>query len=193
MTPSPFFDGPAAAVAQCQLQTRWGPTLLRRTARGLSGIWHVDQAHFPTAQTLPDEPQHPWFEQTARLLEDWLNLAVDPPLPPLDPQGTAFQRAVWALLLTIPRGAWSSYGALALQLGDTKKSRAVGAAVGRNPIGILIPCHRVLGSQKTLTGYAAGLPMKRCLLSAEGVPYVEALDHLAQHSDTRQLELLPSV
>lgn len=158
-------------VAQCHLPTRWGPTLMRRTAQGLAGLWLDTQAHHPGWLNLPDEPEHPWFQQALQLLEDWPTLRSDPALPPLDPQGTEFQRQVWALLLRIPRGGHSSYGALARQLGDPNKSRAVGAAVGRNPIGVLVPCHRVLGADGSLTGYAGGLAMKCALLDAEGVDY----------------------
>ncbi|MBB5204163.1 methylated-DNA-[protein]-cysteine S-methyltransferase [Inhella inkyongensis] len=173
-------------VGQCRIDTPFGPTLMRRTAAGLAGLWHDEQAHHPGWQTLPDEPDHPWFRHTQALLNHWAGLNADPALPPLDPQGTPFQQRVWALLLQIPRGRWTSYGELARRLGDPKKSRAVGAAVGRNPIGVLIPCHRVLGHDCSLTGYAGGLPMKRQLLDWEGVAYREN----SMGSDARQLSLL---
>ena len=174
-------------VAQCQIPTRWGPTLMRRTAHGLAGLWHDEQAHHPGWQALSDEPEHPWFQRTRELLDGWADWPADPSLPPLDPQGTPFQKQVWTLLLEIPRGGWTSYGELARRLGDPNKSRAVGAAVGRNPIGVLIPCHRVLGSDGRLTGYAGGLPMKRSLLDMEGISYREN----REASDSRQLALLP--
>jgi methylated-DNA-[protein]-cysteine S-methyltransferase len=85
----------------------------------------------------------------------------------LRPAGTAFQRAVWDLLLGIPYGHTTSYGALALELGDPRKVRAVGLANGRNPISIVIPCHRVIGADGSLTGYGGGLPRKRQLLDLE--------------------------
>ena len=85
----------------------------------------------------------------------------------LRPAGTAFQRAVWDLLLAIPYGRTTSYGALALELGDPRKVRAVGLANGRNPISIVIPCHRVIGADGSLTGYGGGLPRKRHLLDLE--------------------------
>lgn len=158
-------------VSQCHLATRWGPMLMRRTALGLAGLWSDSQVHHPGWQPLPGEPDHPWFVRTRELLDAWDSFRVDPELPPLDPQGTPFQLSVWALLRTIPRGGHSSYGELARRLGDAKKSRAVGAAVGRNPIGILVPCHRVLGADGSLTGFAGGLAMKMALLDAEGVDY----------------------
>ncbi|MFM7203126.1 MAG: methylated-DNA--[protein]-cysteine S-methyltransferase [Myxococcota bacterium] len=86
---------------------------------------------------------------------------------PLAPVGTPFQRRVWALLQEIPYGETWSYLELARRLGDVKAIRAVGTANGANPIGILIPCHRVIGSDGTLTGYAGGLERKRALLELE--------------------------
>lgn len=86
---------------------------------------------------------------------------------PLDPQGTPFQLSVWEVLRTIPYGKTISYGDQARQLGDVRKSRAVGAANGRNPISIIVPCHRVVGSTGKLTGFAAGLDAKAWLLHHE--------------------------
>jgi methylated-DNA-[protein]-cysteine S-methyltransferase len=83
--------------------------------------------------------------------------------------GTPFQRRVWSALREIPVGRTVSYGALAQQLGQPSAARAVGLANGRNPIGIVVPCHRVIGSNAALTGYAGGLARKRWLLEHEGV------------------------
>jgi methylated-DNA-[protein]-cysteine S-methyltransferase len=85
----------------------------------------------------------------------------------LAPQGTPFQQAVWRALQDIPYGQTTSYGALARQLGNPKASRAVGAANGQNPLAIVIPCHRVVGSTGKLTGYAGGLDTKQALLAFE--------------------------
>ena len=85
----------------------------------------------------------------------------------LRPAGTDFQRAVWDLLLGIPYGRTTSYGALALELGDPRKVRAVGLANGRNPISIVVPCHRVIGADGSLVGYGGGLERKRVLLAHE--------------------------
>lgn len=87
---------------------------------------------------------------------------------PMAPQGTEFQRQVWEELQTIPYGRTLSYGELAKRLGNPSLTRAVGAANGANPIAILIPCHRVIGSDGSLTGYAGGLERKRFLLELEG-------------------------
>lgn len=93
--------------------------------------------------------------------------------PTLNPTGTAFQQAVWAILRTIPYGATTSYGTIARRIEQKTKKRmsaqAVGGAVGRNPISIIIPCHRVLGADGNLTGYAGGLDKKEYLLGLEGV------------------------
>jgi methylated-DNA-[protein]-cysteine S-methyltransferase len=85
----------------------------------------------------------------------------------LDLVGTAFQRRVWAALLTIPYGETRSYGEIALQIGSQGAFRAVGLANGQNPIGIIVPCHRVIGSNGSLTGYGGGLDRKRALLELE--------------------------
>ena len=85
----------------------------------------------------------------------------------LRPAGTAFQRGVWDLLLGIPYGETTTYGTLAAELGDPRKVRAVGLANGRNPISIVVPCHRVIGADGSLVGYGGGLERKRALLALE--------------------------
>ena len=87
---------------------------------------------------------------------------------PLEPEGTEFERAVWSALLTIAYGQVRSYKEIAVQIGRPKACRAVGRANGLNPISIIIPCHRVIGSNGSLTGYAGGLPLKEQLLKLEG-------------------------
>jgi methylated-DNA-[protein]-cysteine S-methyltransferase len=87
---------------------------------------------------------------------------------PVDPAGTHFQQRVWSAVAAIRFGETTSYGAIAADLGGTEKARAVGAAVGANPIPIIIPCHRVIGSDGSLTGYGGGLRMKIWLLRHEG-------------------------
>jgi methylated-DNA-[protein]-cysteine S-methyltransferase len=87
---------------------------------------------------------------------------------PLDASGSDFERQVWTLLRAIPYGATTSYGELARRLGDVKLSRAVGAANGKNPIPIIVPCHRVIGANGDLTGFGGGIDRKRWLLEHEG-------------------------
>ncbi|MFZ9630225.1 MAG: methylated-DNA--[protein]-cysteine S-methyltransferase, partial [Ilumatobacteraceae bacterium] len=86
---------------------------------------------------------------------------------PLDPHGTDFQLAVWRVLRTIPYGTTMTYGEQARALGDANKARAVGAANGRNPISVIVPCHRVVGGNGSLTGFAGGLDAKSWLLAHE--------------------------
>lgn len=88
---------------------------------------------------------------------------------PISPNGTAFQKAVWEAIARIPYGEVRSYGQIAAELGDPRACRAVGQAANRNPIWIVIPCHRVVGKSLTLTGYAGGLDMKRTLLELENI------------------------
>lgn len=111
------------------------------------------------------------FEQTRRWLKAYFAGDKRPELPKLAPEGTAFQTAVWRQLMEIPYGQATSYGDIARALGSSP--RAVGAAVGKNPVWILCPCHRVLGADGSLTGFAGGLAMKRELLRLEGIPFRE--------------------
>jgi methylated-DNA-[protein]-cysteine S-methyltransferase len=113
------------------------------------------------------EGASPILDQTARQLDAYFagtRTAFD---LPLGPEGSAFQRAVWDALLTVPFGETASYGAIARAIGRPSASRAVGAANGRNPIAIIIPCHRVIGAAGALTGYGGGLPTKQFLLRLE--------------------------
>lgn len=151
-----------------------GNLLLAADSRGLTGLWFEGSAHF--AQGL--DSNH--AKQTTELLlqaQQWLELyfsGMAPAfLPPLHPVGTDFQKTVWSLLLEIPYGQTTTYGALAKaaaeRMGRPRMSaQAVGGAVGRNPISILVPCHRVIGADGRLTGYAGGLDRKRFLLRLEG-------------------------
>lgn len=92
---------------------------------------------------------------------------------PLKAEGTAFQQAIWQALRQIGYGEMSNYGELAKMINNPKAVRAVGGAVGSNPISIIIPCHRILGKDKTLTGFGGGLAAKRFLLQLENIPYID--------------------
>ena len=141
------------------------------TARGLAGLWFDGQQHHPGPLAAPVDAANVHIALVRRELGTYFantgkratgfNVA-------LDPQGTPFQRSVWQQLLRISCGDTSRYGELARQLGRPQAARAVGAAVGRNPVSIVVPCHRVLGQHGTLTGYAGGLPRKQALLRLEG-------------------------
>lgn len=159
----------SALVAQAMIASPLGPLLLAATARGLAGAWFTDQAHHPGALEAPEDPANAFIQQAAQELGAYWQDATGSRFGvPMDPQGTDFQRAVWQALLSIPVGRSSTYAALAAQIHKPQAMRAVGAAVGRNPLSILIPCHRVLGSDGSLTGYAGGLDRKLNLLQREG-------------------------
>lgn len=159
-----------ALQAQCRVPTPLGPMTLAATAAGLAGAWFDGQAHHPGDLDVPDEPAHVHLAAAARALAAYWAGATPPPLPALDLRGTTFQRAVWAALQAIPAGHTASYGALARHIGRPAAVRAVGAAVGRNPVSVLVPCHRVLGAGGVLTGYAGGLARKQALLAHERAP-----------------------
>ena len=160
-----------ALTAHAVVDSPLGPLRLAATARGLAGCWFNDQAHHPGELDAPENPGDRFIAQARSELDRYWQDAVGTMfMVRLDPQGTSFQRSVWQALLAIPAGRTVSYGDLARQLCKPLAMRAVGAAVGRNPLGIIVPCHRVLGSDGSLTGYAGGLPRKVDLLSREGRP-----------------------
>ncbi len=157
-------------TAQCRLATPLGPLMAAATDQGLAGLWFDDQAHHPGASAVPDRPGHPMLQAAAQALAAYFagQPAIQPMLA-LDLHGTPFQRAVWQALLALPHGHTSSYGRIAAQAGSPAAVRAAGAAIARNPVSILVPCHRVLGQDGSLTGYAGGLHRKQALLQLEGI------------------------
>jgi methylated-DNA-[protein]-cysteine S-methyltransferase len=155
--------------AQSRIATPLGPLTLAATAHGLALAWFDGQAHRSDEVDAPLAPEHPHLALAAREFAAYWRDARSAFHVPLDAQGTAFQRAVWALLCTIAPGALSTYGEVARGVGRPAAVRAVGAAIGRNPIGIVVPCHRVVGHDGSLTGYAAGIARKEALLRHEGV------------------------
>ena len=145
-----------------------GPILLAADETGLTGLWFEGQKYFPSFLGVDyQEKETPVLTETVRWLDVYFS-GKDPGfLPPLHPQGSPFRQAVWNILLTIPRGQTMTYGEIARRLG-VRSAQAVGGAVGHNPISILIPCHRVVGSDGSLTGYAGGFDRKTRLLQLEG-------------------------
>lgn len=157
----------AHCTAQALVDTPLGPVCIARTASGLAGLWFEGQKHHPGALRAPQQPDDPLLRKAAVQLRRYFagdTRAFD---LPLDLQGTAFQRAVWEALLRIPAGRTCSYGELARAIGRPRAVRAVGAAVGRNPASLVVPCHRVLGQDGSLTGYAGGVQRKQSLLQLE--------------------------
>ncbi|MBK6008836.1 methylated-DNA--[protein]-cysteine S-methyltransferase [Ramlibacter ginsenosidimutans] len=143
--------------------------LLAASDRGLCGVWFEGQRHGPDATTWREDPGHPVLVETVAQLRAYFAGERTSFDLPLDLQGgTPFQQSVWSALLGIPRGGTTSYAALAREVGKPQAARAIGAAVGRNPVSIVVPCHRVLGTGGSLTGYAGGLERKTALLQLEG-------------------------
>jgi methylated-DNA-[protein]-cysteine S-methyltransferase len=158
-----------SSIAQTRYESPLGPMIVAATARGLAGVWFEGQRHLPDSSAWPHEPAHPVLTQAVAQLREYFAGQRTTFDLPLDLQGgTAFQQSVWQALLSIPRGGTTSYGVLSQRIGKPAAVRAVGAAVGRNPLSIVVPCHRVLGADGSLTGYAGGLERKTALLQLEG-------------------------
>lgn len=146
-----------------------GELKLVASDRGLAAIlWPDDDPDRVRLGPLSEEPDHAVLAETERQLRAYFAGELTKFDLPLDFQGTRFQQTVWAALLTIPFGETRSYGEIARQIGRPTAFRAVGAANGRNPISIVAPCHRVVGSTGALTGFAGGLATKERLLRLEG-------------------------
>lgn len=150
-----------------EFATDLGQTIVAANEHGLTGLWFVDQRHFAGIQAdwVPEETLV--LKQAKQQVLAYFAGDLQQFDLPLAPQGTAFQERVWQALQQIDYGTTCSYGDIAQQLNQPNAVRAVGAAVGKNPLSIIIPCHRVLGSQKQLTGYAGGLERKKWLLNLE--------------------------
>jgi methylated-DNA-[protein]-cysteine S-methyltransferase len=149
-----------------QIESPLGPLLLAADDAGLRQILFVNGRH-------PARPESSWKEDRVplndgiRQLHAYFGGELEKFDLPLAPEGTPFQLGVWRSLCDIPYGETISYGELAGRIGNPKASRAVGLANGSNPIPIVIPCHRVIGSNGKLTGYGGGLPIKEKLLALE--------------------------
>lgn len=158
----------AACTAQATFESPLGPLLLARTEAGLAGAWFEGQKDHPGMLSAPVRPDDPLLRAAAAQLADYFAGRSTRFQLPLDLHGTPFQRGVWQALLGIDGGHTCSYGQLARQLGTPTALRAVGAAIGKNPVSVIVPCHRVVGHGGALTGYAGGVARKRALLALEG-------------------------
>ncbi len=157
-------------AAQCRIATPFGELTAAASDRGLAGLWFDHQAHHPGPLAAPFNPEHPMLLAAAKALRAYVDGSATPLKGlALDLHGTPFQQAVWRALIALPRGQTRSYGQIAAAAGSPAAVRAAGAAIGRNPVSVLVPCHRVLGQNGSLTGYAGGLPLKKALLAAEGI------------------------
>ena len=159
----------ATSTLQASYDSPLGRIILAATGEQLVGVWFDGQRHQPDTSTWPVATDHPVLQLAKTQLSEYfaghrttfeLPLALD--------QGTDFQQAVWRALLSVPSGATVTYGELSQRVGKPAAVRAVGGAVGRNPLSIVVPCHRVLGANGALTGYAGGLERKTALLHLEG-------------------------
>ena len=166
-------------VYTCKYKSLIGDILLAADEIGLTGLWFEGQKYF--ANTLPED----YVPQETKILTEakkWLDVyfsGEEPNFtPPLHPNDSIFRKAVWQILLEIPYGQTITYGEIARRMAEMKNTshmsaQAVGGAVGRNKISILIPCHRVIASNGTLGGYSGGVERKRYLLQREGVSVPE--------------------
>lgn len=150
-----------------------GPIALASDGEALTGLWFAGQKYFPAAPMVPRDDLSVLHAARRWLDAYFAGARPDVRALPLAPAGSDFRQLVWALLLEIPYGQTTTYGALAKQAAGalglaSMSAQAVGGAVGRNPISIVIPCHRVLGVDGSLTGYAGGLDKKQWLLAHEG-------------------------
>ena len=158
-----------ATIYTTHIDSRLGGVTRAATDKGLAGLWFDHQKHSPDTAGWQPNDAHPVLREASAQLRDYFggkrqqfDLLLDLS------HGTEFQQSVWQALLAIPSGATTSYGALSAGVGKPAAVRAVGAAVGRNPISVIVPCHRVVGKDGSLTGYAGGLERKTALLELEG-------------------------
>lgn len=159
---------PSSFSVQARAGTPLGPITLAATEHGLAGLWFDGQTYHPGAIAAPVDASQRWIAQALEELSRYWREGDASFAVPLDPQGSAFQQTVWQALRGIAAGRTQSYGSLAQQLGRASAVRAVAAAIGRNPVSVILPCHRVLGATGSLTGYAGGLERKAALLRHEG-------------------------
>jgi methylated-DNA-[protein]-cysteine S-methyltransferase len=157
----PVERGPHASsvLGMHSVETPVGPLLLSTQDGRLSGVAFAASAEPRSNEPLLLEAEaqlHAYFAGELRRFE-----------LPLAPRGTAFQLSVWEALLELPYGSTTTYSELAASIGRTSACRAVGAANGRNPLAVIVPCHRVIGAAGALTGYGGGLERKRLLLALE--------------------------
>jgi methylated-DNA-[protein]-cysteine S-methyltransferase len=156
------------SLAYKTIESPIGQLKLVASDKGLVAIlWQNDSNRRVRLSDLRANDQHPILLEAQRQLTEYFAGRRKTFSVALDMRGTPFQKNVWEALLAIPFGETRSYGQLARQLGNPRATRAVGAANGRNPISIIVPCHRVIGSTGKLTGFAGGLETKAHLLNLE--------------------------
>ncbi|WP_213957018.1 MULTISPECIES: methylated-DNA--[protein]-cysteine S-methyltransferase [unclassified Variovorax] len=158
-----------SAIHCTHIDSPLGTITLAATDAGLAGFWFDGQKHMHDMSGWQTDDDHPVLREAALQVHDYFaGRRKDFDLPLDLSHGTDFQQAVWKALCTIAPGTTTTYGALGAGIGRPTAVRAVGAAVGRNPISVIVPCHRVLGADGGLTGYAGSLERKSALLALEG-------------------------
>ena len=146
-----------------------GEMLIASDGEAICGVWFYGQKHFPSFENLIENDNLPIFRQVKDWLDDYFE-GLNPKIDfKLKPEGSKFRLKVWRILSEIPYGETLTYGEIASRISPTMSAQAVGGAVGHNPISILIPCHRVIGADGKLTGYAGGLDKKIELLKLEKI------------------------
>ncbi|GGF30661.1 methylated-DNA--protein-cysteine methyltransferase [Microbacterium sorbitolivorans] len=155
-----------------------GTLTIASNGSAITGVWYEQHRYPPTAETLGERAlpgTDPLLDAAATQLTEYLageRASFD---LPLDPAGTEKQKAVWDILCRIPAGQSRTYGEIARELGNPNAAQAVGQAVGHNPVSIVIPCHRVMGADGSVTGYAGGVERKSFLLELEGYRSADTL------------------
>jgi len=146
----------------------WGPLLIFADGQYLTGLYFADEGHCPpiASDSIENEDAYP-FSLTIEQLNRYFEGSLREFSLPLMTWGTDFQKRVWQALTGIPYGKTMTYTQLAYQVGSPRSTRAVGQANGRNPVSIIVPCHRVIGADGSLTGYGGGINRKRALLEFE--------------------------
>lgn len=156
-------------LARTEIPTPTGPMTAIASEAGLAVLRFGAASGEDAALQLPEQPGHPHLAAARRWLDAyWSGPAAPDVEVALDLHGTLFQRAVWQALRSIPHGSTRSYGQLAAAIGNGAVPRATGAACGANPVALIVPCHRVIGADGSLTGFAGGIETKQRLLQHEG-------------------------
>jgi methylated-DNA-[protein]-cysteine S-methyltransferase len=165
----------------CRFDTPLGQMSAAAGGQALTGLWFLGQKYFPDTSAWTEQPELPVFKELKLWLDDYFAGKNPVCTFSLAPQGSSFRQEVWKALLEIPYGQLSSYGELGRKVARMRNTantgdeaafkpvpaRAIGGAVGHNPISIIIPCHRIVGADGSLTGYAGGLERKKALLELE--------------------------
>jgi methylated-DNA-[protein]-cysteine S-methyltransferase len=162
-----FMDDDIMTTSFIEHPSPLGTLLLVAADKGLCGLYFEQHKYFAGTRDWVRDPDHPLLRRAARQLDEYFAGRRTAFEIPLDLQGTPFQRAVWDALQTLPFASTTTYRQIARHIAKPDAVRAAGTAIGRNPVSIIVPCHRVLGASGALSGYAGGLERKRFLLGLE--------------------------